>query len=288
MEAKELKDILKAHLHWLNEDCDGWEIMRANLRGADLRNADLRNADLRNANLKQADLRGANLAGANLENADLESADLRSTYLEDADLVCADLGGANLGYADLRGANLGGANLEYAILRHADLRGANLVDANLEDADLENADLRGTNLEGADLEGADLRDAYLRGANLSDKTLQEELPICCPEYGSFIGWKKAGGMGEYPVVIIKLQITEDAKRSSATGRKCRCSKAVVLGFETLDGKSSEITETRSRFDTTFIYRLGEIVEVKDFDEDRKNECASGIHFFITRQEAVDY
>lgn len=28
--------------------------------------------------------------------------------------------------------------------------------------------------------------------------------------------------------------------------------------------------------------------VEDFDEDRRNECAAGIHFFITRQEAVDY
>lgn len=26
----------------------------------------------------------------------------------------------------------------------------------------------------------------------------------------------------------------------------------------------------------------------DFDENRKNECSTGIHFFITRQEAEDY
>jgi len=30
------------------------------------------------------------------------------------------------------------------------------------------------------------------------------------------------------------------------------------------------------------------LEIKDFDINRWNECASGIHFFITKQEAVDY
>lgn len=29
-------------------------------------------------------------------------------------------------------------------------------------------------------------------------------------------------------------------------------------------------------------------EVADFDENRWNECAPGIHFFITRDEAVRY
>ena len=41
-------------------------------------------------------------------------------------------------------------------------------------------------------------------------------------------------------------------------------------------------------DENFIYRIGETVEVKNFDCDRSHECAPGIHFFITRQEAVDY
>lgn len=32
----------------------------------------------------------------------------------------------------------------------------------------------------------------------------------------------------------------------------------------------------------------ETVSVADFDENRWNECAPGIHFFITREEAVRY
>ena len=44
----------------------------------------------------------------------------------------------------------------------------------------------------------------------------------------------------------------------------------------------------SQHDRDFIYRVGEFVEVDNFDEDRWNECSTGIHFFITRQEAVEY
>ena len=41
-------------------------------------------------------------------------------------------------------------------------------------------------------------------------------------------------------------------------------------------------------DKDFIYKVGEIVEVKDFDENRWEECSTGIHFFLTRDEAVRY
>ena len=107
-------------------------------------------------------------------------------------------------------------------------------------------------------------------------------PICCPEYGAFIGWKKARGL------IVKLQIPEDAKRSSAFGRKCRCSKAVVLSIENIEGNNNDYDTVASSYDDNFIYRIDETVEVTNFDEDRTHECAPGIHFFITRQEAVDY
>lgn len=104
----------------------------------------------------------------------------------------------------------------------------------------------------------------------------------CPSEGSFIGYKAARNK------IIKLEICADAKRSSATSRKCRCSKAKVLSITNLDGSESGLTEVASYYDKRFIYRVGEVVEVPDFDEDRWNECAAGIHFFITREEAVKY
>ena len=112
--------------------------------------------------------------------------------------------------------------------------------------------------------------------------LDRFFPICCPSDGAFIGWKKASGM------IVKLQITEDSKRSSAFGRKCRCSKAFVLAIEKKDGSATTTAKVFSDHDRGFVYEIGKTVEVDNFCEDRKKECAAGIHFFITRQEAVEY
>ena len=205
---------------------------------------------------------------------------------ERADLCNADLCGANLWGANLCGANLWGANL-----RNANLRGANLRNANLRGADLRNADLCGANLRGADLCDADLCDANLccanlRGAKNTDKTAWDAYtafyPLQCPETGSFIGYKKAADK------IVMLEICADAKRSSATSRKCRCSKVKVLSITNLDGSESGLSEIESDYDEDFIYCVGETVEVPDFDENRWNECTAGIHFFITREEAVKY
>lgn len=88
--------------------------------------------------------------------------------------------------------------------------------------------------------------------------------------------------------FVKLEITEDAKRSSATGRKCRCSKARVLEIQNMDGSKAEVCSVSSRWDRNFVYTVGAVVEVPDFDKNRWNECAAGIHFFINRQEAVNY
>ncbi len=187
MTREKLSTILENHKHWINEDCEGWENMKANLCDTNLCNANLCGANLRVANLYGANLRGANLYGANL---------------------C--------------GANLCGAkNLPF-------------------------------------------------------------IPYVCPDTGSFIGYKKASNM------IIKLEITEDAKRVSATSRKCRCNKAKVLGIYDYNHNLLEDKEVASDRDKDFIYRVGEVAEVKDFDEDRWNECSTGIHFFINFQEAVKY
>ena len=155
-----------------------------------------------------------------------------------------------------------------------------------ERADLRNADLRGADLYGADLRGANLRNANLHGARNVDKVAWDThtafYPLQCPETGSFIGYKKAAGK------IIILEICADAKRSSATSRKCRCSKAKVLGITNPEGSESGLAMVASDHDKGFVYRVGETVNVPDFSENRWNECAAGIHFFITREEAVKY
>lgn len=168
----------------------------------------------------------------------------------------------------------GGANLYEADLYEADLRRADL-----RRADLRGADLRRANLCGANLYGADLYGANLCGANLCEARGSY---MACPTDGSFIGWKKAS---EY---IVKLQIPEDARRSSAGGEKCRCDKAYVAEIQNADGTKADIEAIHSNRDNNFVYAVGATVEVPDFDDNRWNECAPGIHFFIDRRAAVEY
>ena len=180
---------------------------------------------------------------------------------------------------DLRSAYLRSANLSGANLSGANLRSANLSGADLSSADLRSADLSGAYLSGADLSGADLSSAYLSGADLSSAKISSltcGITLNCPEEGAFIAFKKCKGK------IVKLLITEDASRLSATTYKCRANKAKVLEIE------GGLSEIRSDYDSNFIYKVGEIVEVHDFDENRWNECSSGIHFFMSKEMAKQY
>lgn len=254
MTSTELKDILEKHKKWLNNEVGG------------------EHADLHGANLWGVNLCGVNLCGANLWGINLWGVNLCGANLCDADLCYA-----NLCHANLRGADL----------HDTDLRDADLCDTDLRGADLRGANLRGANLRGADLRGADLRGVALRGVALRDTNLSGAknlpyIPMSCPDSGSFTAWKKANGY------IVKLLIPEDARRSSATGRKCRCDKAIVVAIETVDGVPAELNEIASSYDKNFVYRIGETVVEPNFCEDRFVECTTGIYFFINRQEAVNY
>ena len=209
--------------------------------------------------------------------------------LHGADLSDADLHGADLSYDDLYGADLSYADLSDANLRYADLSDADLRYAKLRDADLYGADLCGANLYGANLSDANLSDANLSDANRVKLSLAKISIL--PDEGDIIGWKKAwtdNEMSPTPV-IVKLLIPADAQRSNATGRKCRASKARVLDLQDKQGNSlTSDTTAYSSYDTDFTYKKGETVHVEDFDTNRWNECAPGIHFFITRIEAAEY
>ena len=177
---EELKTILENHEHWLNQNCEGWENMRADLHGA---------------YLNGADLHGAYLSGA-------------------------DLHGAYLSGADLHGADLHGADLSDANLRNADLSGAYLSDADLRDADLRNADLHGAYLNGAYLSGADLSDADLHGAYLRDAKNVPYIPMVCPEEGKFIGWKKAKVEEKNVIVKLEIPASAKRSSSTSRKCRC--------------------------------------------------------------------
>ena len=207
----------------------------------------------------------------------------------ETDLRGANLDNANFTRSDFYGARLHGANLNRAIFREAKLCYANLSRANL----------RGADLRGADLTGANFSGAILYGANLKDAINVPYIPLACPERGAFIGYKAASDC------LVCLEIPEDARRLSATTRKCRCDKAKVLDIVQINGdyreelwhhptnwdhkaKLCHPAEVKSTYDPDFIYRVGETVKVDNFDEDRWTECSTGIHFFLNSVDAIKY
>ena len=149
-----------------------------------------------------------------------------------------------------------------------------------ERADLRYSNLSYSNLSGSDLRYSDLRGSDLRYSNLLGLSkltgLQASRLLTCPETGAFDAWKKCRGG-----VIVKLRIPAKAKRSSATGRKCRAEYAKVLAVYGADHGVSE-------HDGKTEYRKGETVQCDNWSDDRWQECAGGIHFFITRAEAEAY
>ena len=208
MTQEELDKIVEQHQHWLKEDCEGWEGMRANLTDAYLTRADLTDANLTDAYLTRANLTDANLTDANLA-------------------------GANLAGAYLTGANLAGAYLT-----------------------------------GANLEGAYLTDANLAGADKFrlGKILTEPLT----------GYKKTK-----EGVVITAEIPAGAIVFCINGRKCRTNKAKITDMAGHD-------VLHSQYDNSFEYRLGQEINIKDFNLMYNIECARGFHFFRTREEAENY
>ena len=188
---------------------------------------------------------------------------------------------ANLRGADLHGADLHGADLHGANLRGADLHGADLRLADLHGADLHGANLRGANLPEADLHGADLRWADLNGADLRGTKNIPYVPLACPSDGEFTGWKKVNNK------LVKLLIPATARRSSATTNKCRCDMAIVLAVTSLDEK--EMFDEVVNFSyAKLTYKVGEEVLPDSYDDNRWEECSNGIHFFINKQDAINY
>jgi len=138
---------------------------------------------------------------------------------------------------------------------------------------LEKAVAANADLQGADLRGADLQGAYLRGAMGADYAISQTRILA---EGQLIGWKKCENG-----VIVKLSIPATAKRSHAFGRKCRAEFVEVLeviGAEVAISSHDRKTE----------YRVGATVKPDSFSENWMDECAPGIHFFITRIEAENY
>lgn len=272
---KEFKKAIALHQKWWDSNgakgkradfsgvnFSGWEMRRVNLNSAILKGAVFCNCKITECSFKGATLSGSNFVQSHINDSEFNYAQLDESYF-----IGARINNVNFHYANLKMADF-----DHALVYYSGMQFASLWYANLKMADFYCVDTYGADFH------------YMA----SDEKVR--LPgIICPEEGSFIGFKKATyitGETAEPC-IVKLEILEDALRSSSTTRKCRCSKAKVLSITTINGEPLNC-EAFSYYNGLFKYRVGEIVEVDNFDTNRWNECAPGIHFFITRQEAVDY
>lgn len=158
------------------------------------------------------------------------------------------------------------ANLRCTDLSNADLSGANLHNANLSYANLNNANLHYTNLSNANLCSIklDKKEMIRKGKIINKKT--------------FV-YKKCQGK------IVKLELQIGSIVFSINNSKCRTNKAKVIS---IDGNEEKGLQIASDYDNNFIYEVGKIVKVSNFNLMYNVECGTGIHFFWTEKEAKKY
>lgn len=180
----------------------------------------------------------------------------------------------------LDGVNFEGSSVENSLFDGCSLHGVNFKNANMRTASFRGCDLVDSNIEGANLFGAVLERADLNGVRFDEQT--RWFRMHCPETGPILGYKKCVNDR-----LVQLLIPADAKRTSATLPSCRCNKAKVLTIKNFDS-TEEYEEAWSLVDENFVYRKGEWVEVKDFNEDRWFDSTTGIHFWMSRDDAIGY
>lgn len=210
--------------------------------------------------LKEIELFDMDLTNWNLSNIDFHLSSFHRVKFDNSNLEDSSLYNVLFDECTLLNVNFKRANLECATLRYADMTGCNIEGANLYSAVLENAKVDGVTF--------DNHTKWFR--------------LYCPEKGAFLGYKKC-----FNHKLVQLLIPADAKRTSATLSSCRCNKAKVLTIKSFDYKES-YDEASSLVNEDFVYRVGQWLEVKDFNEDRWRDSTTGIHFWMTRAEAKNY
>lgn len=120
------------------------------------------------------------------------------------------------------------------------------------------------------------------------KATEFYVPLHCPSHGEFTAWKRLLGAN----TIARLKVPAHATRTSATSNKIRVSEAVVEEILTWNKQLRtwyNVDEGRAVHDYKFVYKVGEIVKPdKPFDQNRFEECTSGIHCFLSMDEAIRF
>lgn len=184
-------------------------------------------------------------------------------------------------------------------LSHTWFRGCTFLDCSFVDCDISQAHFNcsssmvRTAFIKCDLDQIRLPELFIPDV-ISDSKNVPYIPMVCPDEGEIIGYKKAWAVddGLRCPVLITLRIPADARRSSGFGRKCRCDKATVVKMEWVNPRrhsDPNVYMACSGISENFVYTEGKEVKPRNgFCTDRWNVCSGGIHFFMNKQEAIDY
>ena len=204
----------------------------------------------------------------------------RGDFMDRKLMVCSDFADSVFTNADFSYADLSGSDFTNALLKDCNFEGAILRNCNFS-----SADLRGSNLANADISGANMYFSMLENVNMEGilyDDYTQYFKMHCPETGAFLAYKTT-----FDRRVVQLLIPADARRTSATYITCRCDKAKVLSIKSIDFTQS-YTEAQSLADPNFIYRVGQMVYAKNFNPDRWVDSTGGIHFFMLREESIEY
>lgn len=231
---------------------------------------------IRNTKFRRATFGNGKYKGARFENCDLTFAEFFNSIFDDAVFDQTDFSNVMLGDVVFRGCVF--RDVKFV---NIDLSSCTFINCYFVKCEFINA------------RGAKVR-TFIDDGNFVyiQRTAMPYIPMACPDEGAFFGYKKVRVISGGAVFagIAKLYIPEEAARSSGTGRKCRCQFARVISITgaTPSTKNEEIENAVSFFDPSFHYRVGRMVYPDAWDDDRWNECSNGIHFFMNKQEAIDY
>lgn len=232
-------------------------------------------------------------------SSDLFECSMREAKIIDSTIYTTDFDRCNLNRIHFKNCKFSRVNFISCKLNHAIFENCSFECVDFIDTEVQNSKFSNATFKETFFCNQKLRRVVLDNVTVDEETLEclcdsykkisitpsfdELCPMKCPKTGEFYAYKKVRDD-----LIVKLLIPEDARRSSAVSNKCRCDKAKVVEILDFDGRKVEATQVRSMYDPRFIYTLGEMVFVSNFDTDRFNECAPGIHFFMSFEEARDY
>lgn len=243
----------------------------------DLQHASLTGADLRGCTFECCRLDGANFVGAQLQGAkfldcsgfrvNFTDAEMQECCIDNTELTDErdELGTSAFSHCLFDYVRFNKADLQHAVFRSCDMSGASLHRAKV---------------------GTDILKRFnctkLTGAIGIPKAITAAVPVL-PE-GVFRGWKRcADGR------IVELQIPANAMRSAGLSRKIRAEAALTVSILSPAFKwCKNAVSQRNTGGSDCQYRVGFFTTADKWDNDPWNVCTHGIHFFLTREEAVAY